>query len=169
MMLPRFRQLCERQSSIGMLRAILNTRRQRRRLINCSPIQQTAYTRELLFSSSSMYGEVVCRIRPSVHAAIKPSRPIRVSLRAVYDNSNTPNGDLGGVGRTYRRQARSHPPAPGGRLPALLSGYRVRILDGTISGTEHAEELRTLLPVPCPVKRWPSWMRKHVGDGRPLL
>src|SRR5437588_853892 len=45
------------------------------------------YTRELLFSSVvDLMGEVVCRIRPSVHASYQaePSK-LGVSLRAVYD------------------------------------------------------------------------------------
>ena len=45
------------------------------------------YTRELLFSSVvDLMAEVVCRIRPSVHASYQagPSK-FGVSLRAVYD------------------------------------------------------------------------------------
>jgi IS4 transposase len=91
------------------------------------------YTRSLLFSAlTEMMSTVVCRIRPSVHAAYQadPDR-LGVSLRAVYDKLNglEPGVTEAVVAHTaaklapvIRRLA--------GRRPRLLPGHRVRILDG---------------------------------------
>jgi hypothetical protein len=107
------------------------------------------YTRELLFSSVvDLMGEVVCRIRPSVHAAFQagPAK-FGVSARAVYDKLEHTEPQVASalVAHTARKLA------PlihrlGGGLPAALAGYRVRILDGNhLAATQHRlKELRTL-------------------------
>jgi hypothetical protein len=107
------------------------------------------YTRELLFSSvvDLMCG-VVCRIRPSVHAAYQADpKQIPVSLRALYDKlaGIEPGTSAALVAYTARR-LRPVIERLGGGLPPLLSGYRVRILDGNhLAGTEHRlQELRTV-------------------------
>lgn len=107
------------------------------------------YTRELLFSAVvDLMGEVVCRIRPSVHAGYQadPDK-FGVSIRAVYDKleHTEPGVSAALVAHTARKLA----PVIhrlGGSLPPLLRGYRVRILDGNhLGGTEHRlKELRTL-------------------------
>jgi hypothetical protein len=107
------------------------------------------YTRELLFSSPvGLMGEVVCRIRPSVHAGYQagPTK-FGVSTRAVYDKlgHTEPGVSAALVAHTARKLA----PAIrrlGGGLPPLPRDYRARILDGNhLAGTEHRlKELRTL-------------------------
>jgi Transposase DDE domain len=91
------------------------------------------YTRSLLFSSlADLMGTVVCRIRPSVHAAYQadPGR-LGVSLRAVYDK-------LARVEPAITEAVVAHTAARlgpvirrlTGRRPGLLPGHRVRVLDG---------------------------------------
>jgi hypothetical protein len=107
------------------------------------------YTRELLFSSIvDLMGEVVCRIRPSVHASYQ-AEPAKfgVSLRAVYDKleHTEPGVSAALVAHTARKLAPVIERL-GGALPPLLRGYRVRIVDGNhLAGTEHRlKELRPL-------------------------
>ncbi len=107
------------------------------------------YTRELLFSALvDLMGEVVCRIRPSVHAGYQadPAR-FGVSLRAVYDKleHTEPAVSAALVAHTARKLVPVIQRLGGGLSP-LLRGYRVRILDGNhLGGTEHRlKELRTL-------------------------
>lgn len=113
------------------------------------------YTRELLFSAVvDLMAEVVCRMRPSVHAAYQadPDK-FGVSLRAVYDKleHTEPGISEALVAHTARKLA-PIVERLGGKLPALLSGYRVRILDGNhLAGTEHRlKEMRTLAAGPLP-------------------
>jgi hypothetical protein len=107
------------------------------------------YTRELLFSSVvELMCAVVCRIRPSVHAAYQadPDR-IGVSLRALYDKlAKVEPGTSAALVAHTARKLKPLIERLGGGLPKLLSGYRVRILDGNhLAGTEHRlKELRTL-------------------------
>jgi Transposase DDE domain len=107
------------------------------------------YTRELLFSSVvDLMGEVVCRIRPSVHASYQagPTK-FGVSLRAVYDKleHTEPGVSAALVAHTARKLAPVIERLGGG-VPPLLRGYRVRIVDGNhLAGTEHRlKELRPL-------------------------
>jgi hypothetical protein len=107
------------------------------------------YTRELLFSAIvDLMAEVVCRIRPSVHAAYQAEPDqFGVSLRAVYDKLEHTEPAISAA--LVAHTARKLSPILhrlGGNLPALLSGYRVRILDGNhLAGTEHRlKELRSL-------------------------
>lgn len=107
------------------------------------------YTRELLFSSVvDLMAEVVCRIRPSVHATYQaqPSK-FGVSVRALYDKLEHTEPALSAalVAHTARKLAPVIKRL-GGSLPPPLKGYRVRILDGNhLAGTEHRlKELRGL-------------------------
>ena len=107
------------------------------------------YTRELLFSSVvDLMGEVVCRIRPSVHAGYQaePSK-FGVSLRAVYDKlEHTEPGISSALVAHTGRKLMPVIQRLGGSLPPWVQNYRVRILDGNhLGGTEHRlKELRTL-------------------------
>jgi hypothetical protein len=106
------------------------------------------YTRELLFSTLvDLMGSVVCRIRPSLHAAYQArSQPLPVSLKAVY--AKLERLEPGISAALVRHSAVQWGPLiteMGGEVPPLLPGYRVRILDGNhLAGTEHRlKELRT--------------------------
>jgi hypothetical protein len=107
------------------------------------------YTRELLFSAVvDVMGEVVCRIRPSIHAGYQAAPgKFGVSIRAVYDKlqHTEPTVSAALVAHTARKLAPVIQRLGGG-LSALLSGYRVRILDGNhLGGSEHRlKELRLL-------------------------
>jgi len=107
------------------------------------------YERELLFSSVvDLMCDVVCRIRPSVHAAYQADpEKIAVSVSALYGKLAKVEPGMSAALVTHT----AHKLKPvierlGGGLPPLLSGYRVRILDGNhLGGTEHRlPELRTL-------------------------
>jgi len=122
-------------------------------LFERTAVQQ--YTRELLFSTLvSLMGEVVLGISRSIRAAYqqaeeKPS----VSITSVY---NKLNGVEAAVSAALVRDSAAHL-APviqrlGGTAPALLPGFRVRILDGNhLAGTEHRlQELRTMRAAALP-------------------
>jgi IS4 transposase len=107
------------------------------------------YTRELLFSSVvDLMAEVVCRIRPSIHAGYQadPGK-FGVSVRAVYDKlKHTEPGIAAALVAHSGRKLAPVIERLGGGLPPWLRNYRVRILDGNhLGGTEHRlKELRTL-------------------------
>lgn len=116
---------------------------------------ETQYTRELWFSTLvRLMSEVVLGVSPSVHAAYQDaSEPLGVSVTAVYDK-------LAGVeprvsAELVRDSARHFSGVIdelGGRVPSLLEGYRVLILDGNhLSGTEHRlKELRRMRAAALP-------------------
>lgn len=94
---------------------------------------QLQYTRDLLFSTTvDVMALVVCRVRPSVHAAYQARKEeIGVSVRSLY-------GKLQGLEpkvseALVRHTAQRLEPIIGqmkGTRPALLKGYRTKILDG---------------------------------------
>jgi IS4 transposase len=108
---------------------------------------------ELLFSTiADLMGLVVCRVRPSMHAAFQ-SRDIGVTIKAVYDKLK---GVEPAVARvmvqdTAQRMARIIRGMEGG-LPELLPGYRAKILDGNhLPRTQRRlKELRTRNVAPLP-------------------
>lgn len=108
------------------------------------------YTRDLLFSSVvGLMSLVVCRIRPSVHAAYqKAAVPIPVSLPALYGKIERTEPAVGAalVRQTAQRLAAVIQAMPDGGTAAPLPGYRTKILDGNhLPGSEHRiQELRTL-------------------------
>ena len=113
------------------------------------------YTRELVFSCMvDMMGQVVLGIQPSIHAAYQAqAQSLGVSDQAVYDKLN--HVELGVSAELVRdsaRQAACVIDALGAALPALLPGYRTRILDGNhLSATEHRiAELRGTRGAPLP-------------------
>ena len=98
------------------------------------------YVRELLFSSVvDTMGMVVCKVHPSINAAyqkVAETRP--VSLTSLYNKSNGLEPAVVGalVSHTAGRLG-SVMDAMGGRMPPMLPGYRVRILDGNhLAATE---------------------------------
>jgi hypothetical protein len=106
------------------------------------------YTRELLFSTLvALMSEVVLGISRSIRTAYqqaeeKPS----VSITSVYNKLNGVEAAVSAA--LVRDSAAQLGPLIrqlGGTVPALLPGFRVRILDGNhLAGTEHRiKELRT--------------------------
>ena len=116
---------------------------------------QTQYVRELLFSSVvELMGMVVGKIQPSIRAAyesVKDSLP--VTLASVYNkiNATEPSVVAALVSKTAERLG-DVIDAMGGRLPALLEGHRVRIIDGNhLASTERRlEPLRGSKAGPLP-------------------
>src|SRR6516165_1976079 len=134
MMLPKiFERFAEGSPVTVLLRGILEhalPAAEIDQLLAATAEQQ--YTRELLFSSVvDLMAEVVCRIRPSVHASYQagPSK-FGVSLRAVYDKleHTEPGISAALVAHTGRKLAPVIERLGG--VPPLLRGYRVRIVDG---------------------------------------
>src|SRR6266511_1316154 len=105
-----------------------------------SDTAEQQYTRQLLFSSVvDVMCLVVCRIRPSVHAAYQADpEQIPVSLRALYDKlAKVEPGTSAALVAHTARKLQPVIARLGGGLPPFLSGYRVRILDGNhLAGTE---------------------------------
>jgi hypothetical protein len=113
------------------------------------------YTRELLFSSVvGLMSKVVLGISRSIRTAYQQSEEQpAVSITSVYNKLNgvepTVSAALVGdsasqLGPIIRQL--------GGTAPALLPGFRVRILDGNhLAGTEHRlKELRTMRAAALP-------------------
>jgi hypothetical protein len=98
------------------------------------------YTRELLFSSVvDLMGVVVSKIAPSVHAAYQEvAETLPVSITSVYNKLNKLEPCV--TSALVRHTASRLAPViaeMGGQIPALLPGYRVRILDGNhLAATE---------------------------------
>ena len=120
--------------------------------------EQTAveqYTRQLLFSSVvDLMSLVVCKIRPSIHAAYQARQEkFGVTLTAIY---NKINGLEPTVSSTLVRSTANDGAAAidalRGGLPELLPGYRLRLLDGNhLPATEHRlAELRRTRQGPLP-------------------
>jgi IS4 transposase len=103
-------------------------------------VAERQYVRELLFSSVvDLVGLVVGKVHPSIHAAyqrVKSSLP--VSLASIYNKINATEPAV--IAELVRHTAEgmgSVIDEMGGRLPALVPGYRVRILDGNhLASTE---------------------------------
>jgi hypothetical protein len=98
------------------------------------------YERELLFSSmTDLMGVVVVKIEPSVHAAYQQvADSLPVSITSVYNKLNgiEPSVTSALVRHTGERLA-PVVDQMGGRIPELLPGYRVRIIDGNhLASTE---------------------------------
>jgi IS4 transposase len=105
------------------------------------------YTRQILFSTLvDLMGLVVCRIRPSMHAAYN-ARPGRVgaSLSALYDKLNHLEPPLAAALLHHvARDAAAVIDALSAPAPGWPAGLEVRILDGNhLAGTERRlRELR---------------------------
>jgi IS4 transposase len=102
---------------------------------------QSGYTRDLLFSTTvRLMSEVVLGVSPSVHAAYQDhAASIPVTVTAVYDKLKGIETEVSA--ELVRDSARQLAPIirlMRGTVPPLLSGHRVRILDGNhLAGTEH--------------------------------
>lgn len=98
------------------------------------------YTRELLFSSVvDLMGVVVSKVVPSVHAAYQAvAETLPVTITSVYNKLNKLEPSV--TSALVRHTADRLEPvivAMEGQVPALLPGYRVRILDGNhLAATE---------------------------------
>lgn len=109
---------------------------------------QEQYTRELLFSSVvNLMSLVVCAFYPSVNAAYRAkAKELNVSRTAVYDKLNgiEPRVSVA-VLKQSAGELVSLSEQMNGQLPALVPGYRSRILDGTcLAATDH--RLQVLRP-----------------------
>lgn len=103
------------------------------------------YTRNLLFSTVvDLMGVVVCKSRPSIHAAFQEVKEtLPVSLTAVYDKLNGLEPTV--TSALVRHSADKLAPvivAMKGQLPPLLPGYQMRIIDGNhIASTQRRLEV----------------------------
>jgi hypothetical protein len=99
------------------------------------------YTRELLFSSlvelmslvlKDTASHIVCGIHPSVSAAYRAkAEEMNVSRTAVYDKLNGVEHNVSSaIVRETAISMASLIEFVGGKSPQLLSGYKIRILDG---------------------------------------
>src|SRR5450759_498177 len=107
------------------------------------------YTRTLLFSAVvDLMGSVVIGVRSAVNAAYHArAETIGVSLKSVYNKLDNVEPNISAaLVRTTAQRLEAVVTATGGALPALLPGYRVKILDGNhLASTEHRiKELRTI-------------------------
>src|SRR5262249_8524666 len=112
-------------------------------------VAQRQFTNKILFSTTvDLMSVVVCRIRPSIHAAFQArAETVGASIDAVYgklDGTET----VVSAGRVETVADRLTPviDAMGGGRQPWLPGYRARILDGNhLPGSEHRlKELRTI-------------------------
>ena len=115
------------------------------------------YTRDLLFSTVfDLMSQVVCGSRRSIHAAYQATvDQIGVSVTSIYNKLNGVETETSAS--MVRYSAESVAPViekMGGTLPPLLSGYRVKILDGNcLEATEHRiGELHRTTAGPLPGK-----------------
>ena len=107
------------------------------------------YTRELLFSTVfDLMSQVVCGIRPSMHAAYQAKiSEVGVSIKSLYNKLNgieaTTSSALVGYSATLLDPIIAQ---LGGTLPPAIPGYRLKIVDGNcLSATQHRlSELRVL-------------------------
>ena len=107
------------------------------------------YTRELLFSTVfDLMSQVVCGIRPSMHAAYQAKADeVGVSIKSVYNKLNgieaPTSSALVGYSATCLDPIITQ---LGGMRPPAIPKYRLKIVDGTcLSATQHRlSELRVL-------------------------
>lgn len=113
------------------------------------------YEKELLFSSVvDLMGVVVGKVQPSVHAAFQDvAESLPVSITSLYNKLN--GIEPGITAALVKHTADRLGPViaeMGGELPALLPGYRVRIIDGNhLAATQRRlEVLRGSVAGPLP-------------------
>ena len=98
------------------------------------------YRRELLFSSVvDLMGLVVCKVQPAVSAAYRAVRDtLPVSLTALYDKINGIEGNVtAALVRHTGERLGAVVDSMGAHYPALLPGYRIKIIDGNhLAATE---------------------------------
>ena len=94
---------------------------------------QAQYTRELLFSDLvNLLSLVVCGIHPSINAAYKAkANEINVTRNAIYAKlTGVETAVSAALLRETAGELSELVRQTGGRAPALLENYQVRILDG---------------------------------------
>lgn len=116
---------------------------------------QKQFTNKLLFSTIvDLMSVVVCRIRPSIHAAFQAkAETIGATIDAVYDKLNgTETVMSAALVKSVASRSAQVIDAMKGARPDWLPGYRTRILDGNhLPGTEHRlKELRTMRAAALP-------------------
>jgi IS4 transposase len=110
---------------------------------------QKQFTNKLLFSTIvELMSVVVCRIRPSIHAAFQArAETVGATIDAVYDKLDGTETAVS-TALVHTMAARLAPviDAMNGTRSDWLPGYRTRILDGNhLPGSEHRlKELRTI-------------------------
>src|SRR4051812_19218872 len=107
------------------------------------------FTHKLLFSTVvDLMSVVVCRIRPSIHAAFQArSETVGATIDAVYDKlDGTETAVSAALVHTVAARLAPVIDAMAGARPDWLPGYRTRILDGNhLPGSEHRiKELRAI-------------------------
>src|SRR3954462_233175 len=112
-------------------------------------VAQKQFTHKLLFSTIvDLMSVVVCRIRPSIHAAFQArAETVGATIDAVYDKlDGTETAVSAALVQTVATRLTPVIDAMGGGRAEWLPGYRVRILDGNhLPGSEHRlKELRTI-------------------------
>jgi IS4 transposase len=112
-------------------------------------VAQKQFTHKLLFSTIvDLMSVVVCRIRPSIHAAFQArAETVGATIDAVYDKlDGTETVVSAALVQTVAARLTPVIDAMGGGRAEWLPGYRVRILDGNhLPGSEHRlKELRTM-------------------------
>lgn len=113
------------------------------------------YTKELLFSTTvDVMASVVCRIRPSVHAAFQAKKEeIGVTVRALYDKLQCLEPGISSTLVHHTAdELRAIIAQLKGARPPLLPGYTVKILDGNhLASTERRlKVLRDVAAGPLP-------------------
>lgn len=116
---------------------------------------QRQYHRELLFSTVvNLMSLVVCGISPSLNAAYQAkARGIGVTIQAVYQKLNGMEPQIvEALLRHVVKRAQGLIERSGSKLPPLLEGYRVKILDGNhLAATERRlQVLRAINSAPLP-------------------
>ena len=111
-------------------------------------VARKQFTHKLLFSTIvDLMSAVVCRIRPSIHAAFQArADTIGATIDAVYDKlDGTETAVSAALVPTVAARLAPIIEAMRGARTAWLPGYRIRILDGNhLPGSEHRiKELRT--------------------------
>lgn len=98
------------------------------------------YTGELLFSTVvALMLEVVCQMRKSVHVAYRNTENIAVSIASLYNKLNGMKTEVSeALVRYVAGESEAIIREMKGELPAILPGYRTKILDGNcIEATDH--------------------------------
>ena len=112
-------------------------------------VAEKQFTHKLLFSTIvDLMSVVVCRIRPSIHAAFQArAETVGATIDAVYDKlDGTEPAVSAALVQTVAARLVPVVDAMGGGRADWLPGYRVRLLDGNhLPGSEHRlKELRTI-------------------------
>src|SRR4051794_15338954 len=110
--------------------------------------------RELLFSTCvDLMATVVCRVKPSVHAAYQADDHITVNVTAVYARlARVPAAAGRNLVRHTADRLGAVIRAMGGAAPDPLAGYRVKVLDGNHLGKtqRRLKPLRDVAAGPLP-------------------